>query len=269
MSMSPVLRELYQKRILELNARPLNFGPLPGHTHEGTAPQPALRRRGDAAPPSSTTAMMHRGSLRGSGLRALACLGLACSALAVRGARRSAQALALAGSSSLASSPAVTSRPRSIARRSASSSSLEGVREVPARLRCATLPWEALARCPRRLSDARGHGHVSAWPRETQPEIAFEFKDNSSRPRHLARVLLKRPGAGALPSGAALLAGSRAKGARASLVNAVQRRRTGEAMPSLRRLVGHGLARLRLAPRRLRGRGRSRARTPWARCTRP
>ena len=38
--MSPTLRDLYQRRILELNARPQNFGPLPGHTHEGTIHNP-------------------------------------------------------------------------------------------------------------------------------------------------------------------------------------------------------------------------------------
>lgn len=141
--MSPVLRELYQKRILELNARPLNFGPLPGHTHEALLHNPlcgdtvTLRLRVEDS-------VVREARFEGQGC-ALSRASASLLSVAVLGATP-AQALALAAELSrfLARGHEQAEVDRA---RLGELVALEGVREVPSRLRCATLPWEALARC--------------------------------------------------------------------------------------------------------------------------
>ncbi len=140
MSMSPTLRDLYQRRILELNARPQNFGPLPGHTHEGTIHNPLC---GDVVTLRLCLddGMIIEARFEGNGC-AVSRASASLLTLALAG-KSSAQALALAGSLQrfLSRGPEHAEvDPASLGELV----SLEGVREVPARLRCATLPWEAL-----------------------------------------------------------------------------------------------------------------------------
>ncbi|MEO7331272.1 MAG: Fe-S cluster assembly sulfur transfer protein SufU [Minicystis sp.] len=138
--MSPALRDLYQRRILELNARPLHFGPLPAHTHEATIHNPLC---GD-----NVTLRLR---LEGETILEARFEGNGC---AVSRASASLLTIALEGQSSEQARVLAAAFERFLSRgpehlevdRASLGElvSLEGVREVPARLRCATLPCEAL-----------------------------------------------------------------------------------------------------------------------------
>jgi nitrogen fixation NifU-like protein len=138
--MTPALRDLYQRRILELNARPLNFGPLPAPTHEGLAHNPlcgdtvTLHLRLDEA-------AIAEARFEGNGC-AVSRASASLLTLALAGKTRE-EALALAGELQrfLSRGPEHDAVDRASLGELVA---LEGVREVPARLRCATLPWEAL-----------------------------------------------------------------------------------------------------------------------------
>jgi nitrogen fixation NifU-like protein len=139
--MTPALASLYQRLILEHNARPRNLGPLAGHTHEASAHNPLcgdrvtvrLRVEGE---------VIAAARFEGDGC-ALSRASASLLTLAVEG-RTAAEASALS-----ATLDRFLSRPPPAGDVGEEGSlgdlvALEGVREVPARRRCATLPWEAL-----------------------------------------------------------------------------------------------------------------------------
>jgi nitrogen fixation NifU-like protein len=136
---TPSLRDLYQRTILEHHARPHNLGPLPSRTHEAT---------------------IHN-ALCGDHVT----LRLRLAEGRIAEARFEGEGCALARASASLLTLAVTGRTREEAQRAAAELdrllaragheaadrallgdlvALAGVRDVPARRRCATLPWEAL-----------------------------------------------------------------------------------------------------------------------------
>lgn len=138
--MTPQLRDLYQRVILEHNARPHNLGPLPSATHEASVHNALcgdnvtlrLRVEGDT---------IAEARFEGDGC-ALSRASASLLTLAVAGrSRPEAEALAAELDRLLSRGPEhdAADRPRL-----GDLVSLEGVRDVPARRRCATLPWEAL-----------------------------------------------------------------------------------------------------------------------------
>ena len=141
--MTPTLASLYQGIILEHNARPRNCGPLAFCTHEARAHNPlcgdtvALRLRVDA------------GTITAAGFEGDGCALCRASAslltLAVTG-HTPIEATALADAIDALVSPThdPSPEPEEEERRLGDLVALRGVREVPARRRCATLPWEAL-----------------------------------------------------------------------------------------------------------------------------
>jgi nitrogen fixation NifU-like protein len=138
--MTPALAALYQGIVLEHHARPRNFGPLAACTHEARAHNPlcgdtvTLRLRLDAA------AIVAAG-FEGDGC-ALCRASASLLTLAVTG-RTAADALALAAELDAFVSPGPEPTPEATDRLG-DLRALGGVREVPSRRRCATLPWEAL-----------------------------------------------------------------------------------------------------------------------------
>lgn len=136
----PALRDLYQQLILEHHARPHNLGPLPACTHEATAHNPlcgdrvTLRLRldegriaearfeGDGCALSRASASLLTLAVAGRAPDEAVAIAAELDKLVARGAEHESANRDLLGDLV----------------------SLEGVREVPARKRCATLPWEAL-----------------------------------------------------------------------------------------------------------------------------
>ena len=138
--MNPSLRDLYQRLILEHNAHPRNFGPLRAHTHEGMAHNPLC---GDTV---TLRLRLDEGTIAEARFEGNGC--------AVSRASASLLTLALACTTPEEAS-AISAELHKLLSRGPEHAeantvllgelvSLEGVREVPARLRCATLPWEAL-----------------------------------------------------------------------------------------------------------------------------
>lgn len=138
--MTPSLRDLYQRTILEHHARPHNRGPLPSRTHEATLHNPlcgdnvTLRLRLDGA-------RIVEARFEGEGCAlSRAAASLLTIAVTGRGAPE-AEALAAEMDRLLARGPEHEAADRD---RLGDLVVLEGVRDVPARRRCATLPFEAL-----------------------------------------------------------------------------------------------------------------------------
>lgn len=138
--MTPSLRELYQSTILEHNARPRHRGPLPSATHEATIHNPlcgdhvTMRVRIDedrvveAAFEGEGCAL----SRASASLWTVAATGRSTSEL---------RELAVEMERLLSRGPGHETADRA---RLGDLVALEGVREVSARRRCATLPLEAL-----------------------------------------------------------------------------------------------------------------------------
>lgn len=154
--MNATLAELYQGLILQHNDHPQNFGPLPAATHQATlhnalcGDQITLRLR-----LSST-------DLPGTPVIAQACFEGESCALARASAslltaaivgKSPQQALALGDRLRAFLQPGGKNPPRTLDDPTRSTEAaelgdlvaLQGVRDVPSRLRCATLPWEALS----------------------------------------------------------------------------------------------------------------------------
>ena len=139
--MTPALASLYQGIILEHNARPRNCGPLTPCTHQALAQNPlcgdtvTLRLRLDAG-------AIVAAAFEGDGC-ALCRASASLLTLAVTGCTPT-EATALADALDALVSPASDPRPEAEESRLGDLVALRGVRDVPARRRCATLPWEAL-----------------------------------------------------------------------------------------------------------------------------
>ncbi len=138
--MTPTLSSLYQRIILDHNARPHNHGPLEGSTHEASAHNPlcgdrvTIRLRLDGE-------RIEEARFEGDGC-ALSRASASLLTLAVKG-RTAGEATSLAADlARYLSTPPGTSTPEEAPL--GDLVALQGVREVPARRRCATLPWEAL-----------------------------------------------------------------------------------------------------------------------------
>lgn len=138
--MIPALATLYQGVILEHNARPRNLGPLADSTHEAHVHNALC---GDTVILRLRLAegRIVRAAFEGEGC-ALSRASASLLTLAVAG-RTPEEALGLAAELDklLARGP---DHAEADAARLGDLVALEGVREVPARRRCATLPWEAL-----------------------------------------------------------------------------------------------------------------------------
>jgi nitrogen fixation NifU-like protein len=138
--MTPAIRDLYQKIILEHHARPHNRGPLPERTHEARLDNAlcgdnvtlrlrvdgdriaAARFEGEGCALSRASASLLTLAVAGRTPAEAEAIGAELERLLARGPEHEAADRALLGDLV----------------------SLEGVRDVPARRRCATLPWEAL-----------------------------------------------------------------------------------------------------------------------------
>jgi nitrogen fixation NifU-like protein len=136
--MTPALRDLYQGIILEHNARPRNFGPLPSATREAQAHNPLC---GDRV---TLRLQVEGGRIAALGFEGDGCALSRASAslltLALAG-KTPDEAGAIAGELEALVTPGAAEADRAML---GELTALEGVREVPARRRCATLPWEAL-----------------------------------------------------------------------------------------------------------------------------
>ncbi len=138
--MTPSLRDLYQRTILEHHARPHNRGPLPARTHEATVHNPLC---GDHV---TLRLVLDGGRIvearfEGEGCAlSRASASLLTVAVKERGTEE-AEALAVELEKLLARGPEHDLADRD---RLGDLVALEGVRDVPARRRCATLPFEAL-----------------------------------------------------------------------------------------------------------------------------
>ena len=138
--MTPELAGLYQRLILEHNARPRNCGPLPSSTHEASMSNPlcgdtvTLRLR-------LTEERIVEVAFEGDGC-ALARASASLLTLALAGrTKEEATVIAAELFKLLTRGPEHEQADRALLGELAA---LEGVRDVPARRRCATLPWEAL-----------------------------------------------------------------------------------------------------------------------------
>lgn len=152
--MNPTLAELYQRVILQHNREPQNFGPLPQATHHASlhnalcGDQVTLHLRLDPDADPRIVAVHFEGD---SCALARASASLLTTKIA---GRTPQQALALAARLRAFLQPGSPSQPAPSADSQGVATvedelgdlvALQGVREVPSRLRCATLPWEALA----------------------------------------------------------------------------------------------------------------------------
>jgi len=138
--MTPALAALYQRVILEHNARPRNFGSLAAPTHEAAVHNAlcgdtvTLRLRldegrivgaafeGHGCALSRASASLLTLAVAGQTPEAAAAIGVELDRLLARGPEHDGADTALLGDLT----------------------ALQGVRDVPARRRCVTLPWEAL-----------------------------------------------------------------------------------------------------------------------------
>jgi nitrogen fixation protein NifU and related proteins len=148
--MTPALAALYQGVILEHNARPRGFGPLALHTHEARGHNPLC---GDMV---TLRLQLDGGTVVAAGFEGDGCALCRASAslltVAVTG-RPATEALALADALDALVSPG-PDRTEDATTRLGDLAALGGVRDVPARRRCATLPWEALREALRPLFTA-------------------------------------------------------------------------------------------------------------------
>jgi nitrogen fixation NifU-like protein len=140
MSLPPELAALYQGVILEHNARPRNVGPLAAPTREARAHNPLC---GDTV---TLRLRIEGGRIMEARFEGESCALCRASAslltLAVAG--RTAEE---AGAISAELHKLLSRGPEHAeadAARLGDLAALQGVRDVPARRRCATLPWEAL-----------------------------------------------------------------------------------------------------------------------------
>jgi nitrogen fixation NifU-like protein len=139
-ALPPEVAALYQRVILDHNARPRNAGPLASPTHEARAHNPLC---GDTV---TLRLRVDGGRIAEARFEAEGCALCRASAslltLAVAG-RTPEEAAAVAADLDrfLARGP---DRDEAAASRLGDLTALAGVRDVPARRRCATLPWEAL-----------------------------------------------------------------------------------------------------------------------------
>jgi len=135
---NPELARLYQRVILDHNKAPRNYGPLAGATHEGHAYNPLC---GDEVTVrlrlSSGIIAVLRFEARGCAIaRATASL-MTC---ALEGVAVTAAASLQADFETFLRAPAGSARPDALGELAV----VEGVREFPSRIACATLPWQAL-----------------------------------------------------------------------------------------------------------------------------
>lgn len=148
-ALGPALRDLYQRTILEHHARPHHRGPLPGCTHEATLHNALC---GD-----NVTVRLR---VEGETIVEAWFEGDGC---AVSRASASLLTLAVAGRTAVEAEALAAELDKLVARGPAPAGAdreklgalvaLEGVREAPARRRCATLPWEALRAALARPAD--------------------------------------------------------------------------------------------------------------------
>jgi nitrogen fixation NifU-like protein len=137
---TPSLRDLYQRTILEHHARPHNLGPLPSRTHEATIHNALC---GDHVTLRLRLAEGRIAEARFEG-EGCALSRAAASLLTIAVTERTAaeaEALAAEMDRLLARGPESDGADRGML---GDLVALEGVRGVPARRRCATLPFEAL-----------------------------------------------------------------------------------------------------------------------------
>lgn len=138
--MNPSLRDLYQRTILDHNARPHNHGALPARTHEARAHN-ALCGDNVTVRLRLDDGLIAEARFEGDGC-ALSRASASLLTLAVTGRTpEEATSIATELDKLVSRGPEHESADRSLL---GDLVSLEGVREVPARKRCATLPWEAL-----------------------------------------------------------------------------------------------------------------------------
>jgi nitrogen fixation NifU-like protein len=143
--LSPALARLYQDTILEHNARPRNCGELPDATHEASAHNPlcgdqvTLRLRLDGERITAAR-FVGDGCALSRASASLLTLRVAGSKEGEDGLSREA-ALSLAAALRRSVSPEYRGEDDEELGELAA---LGGVRSVPSRRRCATLPWEAL-----------------------------------------------------------------------------------------------------------------------------
>lgn len=138
--MRPALRDLYQRTILDHNAHPRHCGPLPERTHEATIHNPLC---GDNVTLRLLVAGDHIEAARfeGEGC-ALSRAASSLLSVAVTGlSAEQAEGLAAEMDRLLSRGPESDGADRA---KLGDLVALEGVRDVPARRRCATLPFEAL-----------------------------------------------------------------------------------------------------------------------------
>ncbi|MFO0573650.1 MAG: iron-sulfur cluster assembly scaffold protein [Polyangia bacterium] len=149
--LAPELARLYQETILEHNARPRNLGELPGATHEARLHNPLC---GDQVTLRLVVSGEGEGPGEGARITAARFVGDSCalcrasaSLLTLRvtadGGLGPAGALALGAALRHAVTPGLA--PAAAGEPPLGElQALTGVRDVPSRRRCATLPWEAL-----------------------------------------------------------------------------------------------------------------------------
>lgn len=146
--LAPELARLYQETILEHDARPRNLGELPGATHEARLANPLC---GDQV----TLRLLVRGEGEGARIAAARFVGDSCalcrasaSLLTLRvtadGGLPPSEALAAGAALRHAVMPGPAAPAPEDGPPLGELAALTGVRDVPSRRRCATLPWEAL-----------------------------------------------------------------------------------------------------------------------------
>lgn len=149
--LAPELARLYQETILEHNARPRNLGELPEATHEARLHNPLC---GDQVTLRLVVRPAPDGDGDGARITAARFVGDSCalcrasaSLLTLRvtadGGLRTAAALALGAALRRAVTPGLAAAAEGDPPLG-ELAALTGVRDVPSRRRCATLPWEAL-----------------------------------------------------------------------------------------------------------------------------
>lgn len=151
--LNPTLSALYQRVILEHSATPHGLGPLPAATHSAAlhnalcGDQITLRLRLQS-PPNAPTAVVAQAGFEGESCALCrASASLLCQMVA-GGTPEQALAIGRELQAFLRPRPAAASTEGAgddAATRLGDLVALVGVRDFPSRLRCATLPWEALA----------------------------------------------------------------------------------------------------------------------------
>lgn len=169
--LNPAVRDLYQRVILQHSQAPHGLGPLPEATHVSTlhnalcGDQITLRLRLLAAPPGQMPTIAQVGFEGDSCALCRASASLLCQRLPGQSAP-AALALFRALQAFLRPRPAAAdARPELTASDDEALLgelvALAGVRDFPSRLRCATLPWEALQAA---LPDVEAAGQATGDP---------------------------------------------------------------------------------------------------------